>query len=217
MKNRRNHIWCALPVIFVLVVGVMGSTAGQSQLPEFGRDTVLVWNIQNEEYEASFVVRIAEFYPDRFVEWEDEITQGTIFMPNQDLLAAKGFVNASLFSSGRDAKEKNVTTLWLSRQIYRELKDNGKAKCRLDGVAGLLKYLGDDQIAVEVNKKSMKLPVIKVMDDRGSERWFLDQEDNPLMLSHRVRKFRQNLSSITTDQTNTLRWIKGKKLPVVLK
>jgi len=68
-----------------------------------------------------------------------------------------------------------------------------------------------------VNKKSMKLPVIKVSDDRGSERWFLDQEDNPLMLSHRVRKFNQTLTSITTDQANMLRWIKGKKLPVVLK
>jgi hypothetical protein len=213
MLNRRNQFWCALPVIFILATCVMGSPTGQSLLPEFGRDTVLVWSIQNEEYEASFVVRIAEFYPVRFVEWEDETTQGTIFMPNQDLLAAKGFVNSSLFSSGRDAKEKNVTTLWLSRQIYRELKDNGKAKCRLDGVAGSLKYLGDDQISVEVNKKLMKLPVIKIADDRGSERWFLDQEDNPLMLSHRIRKFNQTLTSITTDQANMLRWIKGKKLP----
>jgi hypothetical protein len=213
MGTGRRLFWCALSLIFVLVAGAMGSPAGKGQLPEFGRDTILVWDIQNEEYEASFVVRIAEFYPDRFIEWEDEMTQGTIFMPNQDLLAAKGFVNTSLFSSGRDAKEKNVTTLWLSRQIYRELKEKGKAKCRLDGVAGSLKYLGDDQISVEVNKAAMKLPVIKVMDDLGSERWFLDQEDNPLMLCHRVRKFSQTLTSITTDQANTLRWIKGKKLP----
>jgi hypothetical protein len=117
MHNRRSLFVCVLSLIFVLAAAAIGSPAGKNQLPEFGRDTVLVWNIQNEEYEAGFVVRIAEFYPDRFIEWEDEITQGTIFMPNQDLLAAKGFVNTSLFSSGREAKEKNVTTLWLRRQI----------------------------------------------------------------------------------------------------
>jgi hypothetical protein len=213
MKSKRCLFLCALALIFVFISGATGTPAGKRELPAFGRDTVLVWNIQNEEYEASFVVRIAEFYPDRFIEWEDEITQGTIFMPNQDLIAAKGFVNSSLFSSGRDAKEKDVTTLWLSRYIYRELKEKKKAKCRLDGVAGSLKYLGDDQISVEVNKTPMSLPVIKVLDDRGSERWFLDNEENPLMLTHRVRKFNQTLTSITTDQSNMLRWIKGKKLP----
>jgi hypothetical protein len=58
----------------------------------------------------------------------------------------------------------------------------------------------------------MNLPVIKVKDDRGSERWFLDSEDNPLMLRHLIRKYDQTLASVTTDQPNTLRWIKGKKL-----
>jgi hypothetical protein len=58
----------------------------------------------------------------------------------------------------------------------------------------------------------MALPAIKVSDDRGSERWFLDQEENPLMLKHTVRQFTQVLASITTDRPNTLRWIKGKKL-----
>ena len=46
---------------------------------------------------------------------------------------------------------------------------------------------------MEVNRVSQMLPVIKVMDDRKEERWFLDQEDNPLMLSHRFRKFSQTL------------------------
>ncbi len=72
--------------------------------------------------------------------------------------------------------------------------------------------MGDDTLAVEVNRVPQILPVIKVMDDRKEERWFLDQEDNPLMLSHRVRKFSQTLTTITTDKSNTLRWIKGRKL-----
>ena len=107
---------------------------------------------------------------------------------------------------------QNATTLWLSQKIYRDLKENKKAKCMLDGVAGTLKYSGEGQLVVAVNRSERTLPVIKVLDDRGSERWFLDQEDNPLMLSHRIRKFSQTLTSITTDKSNTLRWIKGKKL-----
>jgi len=73
-------------------------------------------------------------------------------------------------------------------------------------------YRGNDHLTVDVNRNSTELPVIKVADDRGSERWFLDQEDNPLMVKHVVRAFSQTLASITTDRPNTLRWIKGKKL-----
>ena len=75
-----------------------------------------------------------------------------------------------------------------------------------------LTYQGDGDIEIEVNRSARTLPVIKVSDDRGGERWFLDQEENPLMLRHIVRTFTQVLTSITTDRSNTLRWIKGKKL-----
>ena len=58
----------------------------------------------------------------------------------------------------------------------------------------------------------MELPVIRVSDDRGSERWFLDDADNPLLVKHLFRQYSQTLVSITTDRPNTLRWIKGRKL-----
>jgi hypothetical protein len=51
-----------------------------------------------------------------------------------------------------------------------------------------------------------------VKDDRGNERWFLDSEENALLVKHAVRAYVQTLTSITTDKPNTLRWIKGKKL-----
>lgn len=207
----RGFLYSLLLLSVLTGCGIVFS-AEAANIPEFGKDTVLVWNIQNREHRASFVVRIAQFLPDRFLEWEDEQTQGTIFMPNKDILAARNLINSSLFQSGRDMKGKKATTLWLSRQIYKELKENKKVKCGLDGVPGSMEYIGDDQLEVEVNRVSTKLPVIKVRDDRGSERWFLDQEENPLMLQHRLRSFQQTLASITTDKTNTLRWIKGKKL-----
>ncbi len=184
----------------------------ESPLPAFGRDTVLVWNDKNQDYSAEFVVRIAEFLPDRYVEWEDAKTQGTIFMPSRDISSAKGFVGANLFQSGTDTKGKDTTTLWLSQRLFEDLKNKKKLKCNLDGVAATLTYQGEGELEVEVNRVPQRLPVIKVADDRGSERWFLDRPDNPLMLKLIVRSYSQVLTSITTDRPNTLRWIKGKKL-----
>jgi hypothetical protein len=146
------------------------------------------------------------------VEWEDEKTQGTIFMPSSDIQGAKGYISSNLFESGMDTKGRNATTLWLSRQIFRDLKEKRKIKIDLDGVRSVSEYKGDDSLTVEVNRSFSSLPVIKVMDDRGSERWFLDQEENPLMVKHTIRHFSQTLASITTDRPNTLRWIKGSKL-----
>jgi|WetSurMetagenome_2_1015567.scaffolds.fasta_scaffold480205_2 hypothetical protein len=186
---------------------------GENPLPPFGRDTVLVWTIHNREYESQFVVRLAAFAPDRFLEWEDERTQGTVFMASADLLDANSFIGGSkLFQSGVDAKSKNATILWPSRKIFRNLKEKGKIKCDLDGVPTLLILKGNDRLPVEINKSVKELPVIKVADDRDSERWFVDSEDNPLQVKHIAGKYVQTLTSITTNKPNTLRWIKGDKL-----
>jgi len=210
MHNFR--LWHALFVSGSLVLVAARSFFADSSLPAFGRDTVLVWTIANQEFESNFVVRIAEFAPDRYLEWEDSQTQGTIFMPNRDIVSARGYASTDLFGPGTDTKGKDATTLWLSQRIYRDLKERKKAKCNLDGVSGSLSLKGEAQLTVEVNRSSMVLPVITVTDDRGGERWFLDQDENPLMLKHTVRNYTQVLTSITTDRPNTLRWIKGKRL-----
>jgi hypothetical protein len=44
------------------------------------------------------------------------------------------------------------------------------------------------------------------------ELWFLDSADNPLQVKLLSRNYVETLTSITTDRSNTLRWIKGKKL-----
>ncbi len=184
----------------------------EQKLPDFGKDTVLVWDIQNQEFSSKFVVRIAEFLPDRFIEWEDETTQGTIFMANRAVTQGRGFVSARLFEGGVDTKEKKATTLWLSQQVFSDLKAKKRIKLPLDAIDSWLTLEGADKLSVEVNRTQMDLPVIRVKDDRGSERWFLDNEENPLLAKHAVREFTQTLTSITTDRPNTLRWIKGKKL-----
>lgn len=202
----------SLLIVLASCAAAAQGLSGEYSIPAFGRDTVLVYKIQNLEYSADFVVRIAQFLPDRYMEWEDELSQGTVFMPDRDIEAAKGYVNSNLFKSGSDTRGNSATTLWLSRQLFRDLKANKKAKCMINGTMGVFTYQGDGTLQVVVNRTTQMLPVIKVMDDRKEERWFLDKEDNSLMLSHRFRKFSQTLTGITTDRSNTLRWIKGRKL-----
>ncbi len=196
----------------ILATAALTSLAQSPSLPAFGKDTVLVYKIQNQGDVSEFVVRIAEFVPDRFVEWENATTQGTIFMPSRALVDAKTFVTASLFEAGVDTKGKDKTTLWLSEHLFRDLKAKKRLKISLDGIDTWFTVLGTDHQTIEVNRTPMSLPIIKVKDERGSERAFLDLDDNPLMVQHSIRRYSETLASVTTDKPNMLRWIKGKKL-----
>ncbi len=211
MTNFRECFQSAF-MIAALMIFQQGANTAENNLPPFGRDTVLVWKMTNPGLESNFVVRIASFNPDRFMEWESESNQGTVFMSSRDIEEAKGYVNRSLFEGGVDKRSEQNTTLWLSRRIYQELKSKGKVKCLLDGVGGAFESLGQDHLTVEVNSTPRELTVIKATDGRGSEFWFLDREDNPLMVKQVIRNYSQTLTVISTDRPNTLRWIKGPKL-----
>ncbi len=104
MQIRSRRFLIALFIILVCCAGAAADATSEKALPAFGRDTVLVWKIQNLDYSADFVVRIAQFLPDRYLEWEDELTQGTVFMPGQDIEDANGYINSNLFKSGSDTR-----------------------------------------------------------------------------------------------------------------
>ncbi len=204
-----SRIWCFLSLILPMT-SQAPQIGADSQMPSFGRDTVLVYKSSNEK-EGPFTVRIATFLPDRYVEWEDTTTQGTIFMPAKTVSAARALVNYQLFQAGVDTRGKDATTLWLSARIFQELRGNKMVKFIIDGLPTSVTVLGGDHLEIEVNRSLRSLPVIKTKDERGAERWFLDTEDNPLLVNLLVRNYQQKLASITTDRANTLRWIKDRK------
>lgn len=186
--------------------------ASPPPIPQFGRDTVLVWQSENQGNSDKFVVRIAYFLPSRFIEWENETTQGTIFMSEKAVSSARIFLNSRLFDAGVDTKGKDATTLWLSEKAFSDLQAKGRIKLAIDSIDCWISAEGEDSLTVEVNRAPWALPVLKTKDERGAERWFLNSAVNPLLVRHTVRKYTQTLISITTDRPNTLRWIKGKKL-----
>ncbi len=210
--SMRTRTSTSLPPVMFMMLAAQCCFGAEGKLPEFGKDTVLVWENKNQDELSKLVVRIAEFLPDRYIEWEDSSTQGTIFIPNRSVTSAKTYLSARLFEAGMDTRGKNATTLWLSQQIFRDIKERKRIKVSLDSLDSWLSLEGTDKLTVEVNRTMMEIPVIKIKDDRGSERWFIDSEENPLLAKHFIRQFCQTLTSITTDRPNTLRWIKGKKL-----
>jgi hypothetical protein len=203
----------ALLLICLLGLTLAPSPAESNGFPAFGRDTVLVYKSEIEDKVANFVIRIAEFKPDRFIEWEDAKTQGTIFMPAASLESGKTFLNSRLFEGGVDTVGKNATTIWLSTQMFRDIVAKKKAKIGVDGIDTWVTLEGKDAIPVEVNRSMVNIPAIRTLDERQSERWFCDSEENPVLLKHSIRHYKQTLASVTTDRPNTLRWIKGKKIP----
>ncbi len=205
--------WC-IALLFLFTLTTRVGAVAQQVVPPFGRDTVLVWKIQSADNASNFVVRIATFTPNRFIEWENSTTQGTVFIAARALAEARAFVSTRLFEGGTDTRGKNATTLWLSQRTFRELKAAGKAKLAVDSIDTRMTLVGKTFMPVVINRSEVGVPVIRIEDERGSERWFLDSEENPLMVKHAFRHFTQTLVSVTTDKENTLRWIKGKKLEV---
>jgi len=200
-------------LFIVLFASIRAGASEEFLLPGFGIGTVLVWKIEGPEYEKSFVARLASFRPDRFFEWESDAGQGTVFMPERAIADAKGYEVSSLFTNGRDKRTKNETALWLSRRVFIELVEKKTARWNLNGVAGKLNFIEEGSVAVEVNRNIVDIPVIRAADDRGAEWSFLNLLENPLMVSYEVRNYRQSLASITTGAPDSLRWIKGNKLP----
>jgi hypothetical protein len=190
-----------------------GAADEEFQLPELGPGTVLAWKIEGPKYEKGFTARLASFFPDRFFEWENAAGQGTVFMPQRAVVNAGGYEISSLFAVGRDKKTRNETTLWLRMRVFKELKEKKTARWNLNGVASRLGFIEEGSISVEVNRNVVELPVIRAVDDRNAEWNFLNQPENPLMVRYEVRNYRQTLSSITTGAPESLRWIKGGKLP----
>jgi hypothetical protein len=198
--------------LLILFLTSPGGRAADGPVPPFGRDTVLVWKTISPPEAGNLVVRIAEFRPDLYLEWENTVTQGTIFMPARSVESARVFLNSRLFEGGVDTRGREATTLWLSHRIYDGLKAKGRMRFAIDSVDGWMSVEGTEKLRVDVNRTPTEIPVIKTKDDRGAERWFIDDPGNPLMVRHLVRTYESVLASITTDRPNTLRWIKGRKL-----
>ncbi|MBI2822930.1 MAG: hypothetical protein HYX74_11970 [Acidobacteria bacterium] len=172
-----------------------------------GSGASVVWDTDARGRPSEFIIRIAEFSPDRRFEWESRAQQGTIRIPARVLKEGKTFTFAKLFENGVDIDQADFLTLWLSEAIYQELKREGRSRVTIDALKDEFLLQETIPYTLKLDRQAVPVSALKVIDGRGATWLFLDSPENPVMLEFQNRYFHQKIRSMTT-RGNILRWIR---------
>jgi hypothetical protein len=179
----------------------------------FAAKTVLVYENQTGPESHRFVVRLARFQPDIFLEWESFSHQGTIHLRKKAVADANKLTVGGLFEAGVDVESKDVMTNWLPAGLYSSLIDQGKAKAQLNRRKITMQLVGEGARQLVVNQVEVEVPVLLIEDSQGSS-WIVHKDPrNPVLIEYRSQHYHMQLKRISTSESNNLRWIK--KLPPV--
>ena len=197
-----------LLLAFLLTGICLGST------PLFGGDflvgpkSILVYRNEDRlQRESQFVLRLARYRPDIFLEWESRSHQGTLHLYRKAVQEATVFHFSSLFEVGVDMESRDAMTVWLSEKVYRELTEQGSSKVRLNRLPAKMSLTEEGTFTLTVDKQVVEIPVIHVEDDRKGFWTFYKNPENPLLVAYRSTYFSQHLKTVSTAPTNKLRWI----------
>jgi riboflavin synthase len=179
-----------------------------------GPKSILVYKSEDrQQKESQFVLRLARYRPDIFLEWESLSHQGTLHLYRDAVQKAEIFHLSSLFEVGIDMESRDAMTMWLSEKIYQELTEKGSSKIRLNRLPVKLSLTEEGTFELTVDKQVVEIPVFHVEDDRKGSWTFYKNSKNPLLLAYRSTYFSQRLTTVSTAPTNKLRWIQ--QLPPV--
>ncbi|MEE2840037.1 MAG: riboflavin synthase [Acidobacteriota bacterium] len=179
-----------------------------------GEKSILVYQSEDrQQRQSQFVLRLARYRPDIFLEWESLSHQGTLHLYREAVQEAKIFHLSSLFEVGVDMESGDAMTVWLSEKVYRELTEKGSSKIRLNRLPVTLSLMEEGSFTLTVDKQVVEIPVIHVQDDRKGLWMFYKNPENPLLVAYHSTYFSQHLKTVSTASTNKLRWIQ--QLPPV--
>jgi hypothetical protein len=179
-----------------------------------GEKSILVYQSEDrQQRQSQFVLRLARYRPDIFLEWESLSHQGTLHLYQNAVQEAKVFHLSSLFEVGVDMESGDAMTVWLSGKVYRELTEKGSSKIRLNRLPVTLSLMEEGSFTLTVDKQVVEIPVIHVQDDRKGLWMFYKNPKNPLLVAYHSTYFSQHLKTVSTASTNKLRWIQ--QLPPV--
>ena len=174
-----------------------------------GPKSILVYRgLTQDGGQSQFVIRLARYQPDIFLEWESEAQQGTLHLYRKAVQKARKFTLTHLFEVGVDVESKDVMTVWLSREIYQSLMQDGVAKVRLNRLPVKLRLEGEGTYTVTVDRESREIPVIHLLDNRAGSWTFHKDPQNPVLVEYSTPHYRQFLKTVSTAPGNKLRWIR---------
>lgn len=175
---------------------------------EFGPGTVLVYRSKAGEQESQFIIRIARFEPDRFLEWESVSHQGTVHLYTEAVEEARRLSLNALFDPGVDVETRNETTKWLSRRLLNELIEKRKCKALLNGTQIQFRVEGEETYPVKVDKKELQVSVLRVNDDRRGRWLFQNSLSNPVLVEYENPYYREFLEAVVNSGEKSFRWIR---------
>ena len=210
MKPRKRWRW--MPVVTASAALMLAGLLQAQVVPPggaqgLGAGAAIVWDTDARGHTSEFIVRIAQFAPDRHFEWESRAQQGTIRIPGSVLQNGRTFTFSRLFDNGVDIERADFLTLWLSDRVYDELKKDKRSQVVIDALKGDLVVLESLDYPVKLDRAAASVPAFRVKDSRGGTWTFLDDRKNPLMLEYRNPYYVQKVRTITTGGVK-LRWIK---------
>jgi hypothetical protein len=179
----------------------------------FGAKTVLVYENQTGPECHEFVLRIARFQPDIFLEWESFNHQGTIHLRKKAVADARKLTVGGLFEAGVDVESKDVMTNWLSTALYYTLIDGGQAQVQLNRRKIKMTVIGEGTRQLVLNQVEIEVPVVRIKDNQNGS-WVVHKNPrNPVLIEYQSPHYHMQLKRISTHTSNNLRWIR--KLPPV--
>ena len=199
---------------FLLVACCLSSTILFGGDFRVGEKTILVYQSEDrQQTKRQFVLRLARYRPDIFLEWESLSHQGTLHLYRNAVQKAEVFHLSSLFEVGVDMESRDAMAVWLSEKIYQELTEKGSSQIRLNRLPVKMSLTEEGTFELTVDKEVVEIPVIHVQDDRKGSWTFYKNPENPLLVAYRSTYFSQYLKTVSTASTNKLRWIQ--QLPPV--
>ncbi len=210
-KYVESHVKRIMATVCLLITLVSSHVLGAG-LP-LGSNSVLIFENSNPAGSVQFVVRLARLGPDVVMEWESTKDQGTVHLHRGAVQEGRGFTLTQLFEVGVDSESDDQMTLFLSEAVFRDLAEHRAARIKLNNVPAKIELKGRENYSLLVDKEPLEVPAVSLRDNRGGEWLFLDSEATPLLLRYSSRHFTQRLTSVSTPERSSLRWIR--KLPPI--
>lgn len=90
------------------------------------------------------------------------------------------------FSDGSSQKMENETTIWISRGIFRSIKNKNSYEINIDGNTETLTYNSVEKYKFDLDGNKQEVDVLVAETDQGSKFWILDDDKYPLILKMEV-------------------------------
>lgn len=188
-------------ISFILLAGVWAPS--QHLIPKTAPAS-LEYVTQSAGGESRFFFRIWQTSPDLIMEWEEDFRLGAVVLPAKEMEKSRKYFRKKALENGRRIKLAG-TILLLSREVFMELKNDGKSVLLINNLPGWLRKTGEGFFKLE----GQSIPVILAEDKQGQRYQFQDDPAFPLCLLYETAHHSDRLFHFHQGEDVMFRWKAG--------